>query len=182
MKNVNKLKEVIKKDADSQVKKIRSEASAEVAKIRAAAREQQRQFREAFDRRTAEMVDIIRRKTLAQARLGAKKDILAARESVMEELAIFLQSVDHKNPAYQKLLESRVKQAVKLLGKKLTVYCNKQDVVLCKKATSATVKEMDLIGGAILEDESGRRVDESFDTWLAESRDVMRQKIAEELE
>ena len=64
-----------------------------------------------------------------------------------------------------------------MLGKKITIYCNTKDKTTVSAALkTATVKSTDMAGGVILEDESGKRVDESIEARSARLRAEMRRQ------
>lgn len=181
MKGIEKIKKKIMAEAAAEVKKTRDVAKQEASRIRKRNKEERDAYERRYKERSAALVESYKQKTLAQARLDAKKEGLQKREELIDAfISEVLEELDHAGKAYERLLQELFKENLPYLEGSVTITCAERDVSLVKRLTTKgevrTSKE--LSGGLLLEDGSGKRIDESLDAILGRKRDEIRQAVA----
>ncbi|MFH1590591.1 MAG: V-type ATP synthase subunit E [archaeon] len=122
-------------------------------------------------------------KTVALARLEEKKRFIERREDIISGMIESAVKDIRKSKDYGKYLKDTIKTSASQLGKGLVVWCNKADVSAVKSAASslkikAETKAGDMVAGVILEDSSGKRIEETIEARLERNRDEIRKAAA----
>lgn len=184
-RGIEKIQKKILGDAEATAKEIRDQARKKVNAFKKARKKEAAAYEEKFKERTALLVENYIQESMAQARLDVKKSLLAEREAIIKEaIQDALQSIDHKSKAYEEFLARIIKEQKATLHGKLTFTCSKNDQRLVEKLVEKYAKgakvttSTALTGGLLVEEEGGRRVDESLEALLKRKRDVIRQEIA----
>ncbi len=181
MDGIEKIKRKIAADAAAEAKKVAKAAKQEATLIKKRGKERRAELVARHEERMSSLLENHRQKTLAAARLDAKKTVLAERERLIEILIEeSIRSIDHAGDAYRRFLERTLANALpRLTGDGITIRCAQQDIALVSRlATRANILAAPLEGGVILEDASGRRIDESLRAVIARRRDTLRQEAA----
>ena len=187
---LEKIKQKIMEDAKTIVKEIMNAAKKESDKIN----ETNKSNAEAYKKRAQEKlksdVKLFINKTMAQARLKSRRVYLEKREKLMESLIEHvLTKFERKSKDYEKYLETIIAKNLKYLTGDVSIFCNKKDLSLVKsldekikkaddsKISNIKIKEADIIGGLILEDSEGKRINESIDSKFERVKQKIRQDV-----
>lgn len=175
MDNLEKIKNKILKQAEKQSKEIWDIADKEIKSIQKKNKEELDKIKKAGDKEIKNAVKVFKDKTLAQARLKAKSEFLEKREEMMQSIITdAVKSLEKRPKEYQDFIKNSIK---KLDLGKITIYGNKEDKELIKKADSSiTFKETDILG-IIVEDNKQRKIDLTIPTLLNIKINEIRQKI-----
>lgn len=182
MEGIEKIKEKIIAEADTEIKKIDNELKAQVDEIKKENKEVVGEIKRKGEAEKEHEIKLFRDKTLAQARLKVKRNYLETREAIINEFIEEGAEKAVKKDSYKKFLEDLIKKNKDFLEKNFVVYCSSKDKnvvskILHKLRLKNKVKEMEINGGVILEDSEGKRVNESLASILERKRDELRQKI-----
>jgi len=179
------IKEKIIADAESQAKEILANAEAEAQKIFDVKADDANKHKAEGMEKIKLSVKLYEDKELAQARLKAKRLFLEEREKLLNELiSDFTTKFDRKG-LYPKFLEKILKSNKNLLSGMIVITCDTKDKALVEKLVKKTnyakskVQTTPMNGGIILEDDSGKRVNESLENILEMKKREVRNKLAQ---
>lgn len=177
---IENITEKIVAETDAEAKRIKETAKRETAKVEKQSKARQEEHKRRFDERTEVLLASLTQKSLAQARLEVKKRHLRKREELIDGfIGDVFAEMDRKGKEYERFIAAILAENLAHLSGAITITCAKQDVPLAiKLAKDASVKAGNVDGGIILEDATGKRIDESFDALLARKRDAIRQAAA----
>ena len=183
MEGAKNIKETILNEARKEAEKIREETRKEVEKVQKEQASEQEQISSRGKEQRDKKVSLLKDKTLAQARLHAKRALLIEREKIIEGFVIdAVEGIDHGSAAYGKFMKKLVSSNTKSLSGEITYYCSKKDLALVKKLVGeGTVEPTTISGGIIVENDAGKRIDESLTVHVERSEDKIRKTIAKEL-
>ena len=127
-------------------------------------------------------------RTLAQARLNNKREYLKTRETLIEELVKDVTENLARDASYKNLLKSLIKENIRILKKPFKISCDTQDEKIVEtiikelKIKEATVHTEQLLGGVVIEDSTGKRINDSMSSLLERKRNDIRQGIVKLIE
>lgn len=187
MMSIEKIKEKIIKDAEAEAKKLTESAKAEAEEIKKQNKKIVDLYKENRDREITSEIKLHKDKTLAQARLDAKSKFLEEREKLISAFIYeALEGIDRRSKEYRSYLEHSLKEALKDMEGKVTVYSDRSDSALLKSIFSSlkfskyTLQSSDNLGlGVVIEDSGSRRTDLTINARLELVREELRQKIVE---
>ncbi len=176
MKGIEKLKKKIMGDADEIVKSRLRESRKERKSLQEKQRQFLKEYEQSYEERTRALVRALQQQSLAKARLEAKKAYLIKREEIINGLVTeVLEELDHSGREYEHFLKDILERTLPQLGSHVTIRCCQADTSLVKRLTKNNIIADDTIGaGLILEDTTGKRVDESISALLQRKKDEIR--------
>lgn len=188
---LQKIKQKIKEDAEKNVKQIVGEAQKEVNIINEANMKEAEAYKDKAEEKLKLDVKLFINKTLAQARLKSRRACLEKREKLMtgiieEVLAKF----NRNSKEYKQYMEKIIAEDLNCLAGDVTMFYNKKDLNLVKSLAGRAkenpenpqiknikIKESQLIGGLILEDSEGKRINKSIDSKFDRTKQKIRQGV-----
>ncbi|MFH1722815.1 MAG: V-type ATP synthase subunit E family protein [Candidatus Altiarchaeota archaeon] len=181
---LNELEEELTANAEKEISAIKNASEHQESSILSDARNKAKEIKaEALSEGKAR-AESERRGALASARLEAKRILNQAREEAvnenLNEIREVLSQIRDDN-RYPKILQNLVDEGLKELGDDSTVYVNKGDEKLVK-AKKISEKEIESVGGVIIESSDGRiRVDSTIDSLFHQKTEYLRRQIFSEL-
>ena len=187
---LEKIKQKIMADAKTNVKKIMDETKKEADKINEANKSNAEAYKKKAQEKLKSDVKLFINKTMAQARLKSRRVYLEKREKLMESLIEdVLTKFERKSKDYEEYIEKILANNLSYLMGDVSIFCNKKDHSLVKslvdnikrgdesKISNIKIKEADIIGGLILEDSEGKRINESIDSKFERVKQKIRKEI-----
>jgi V/A-type H+-transporting ATPase subunit E len=182
MEGIEKIKEKIIADANTEIRSINKEIDAQIEEINMQNEGILEEIKKKGMKEKDREVSLIRDKALAQARLKAKRVYNEKRENIIS--GIIEKGIEQalKSDKYHGFLEKLIKENKSLLEKDLIVYCNERDKdvvssIIKRLGLNAKVAVSDISGGVILEDKTGKRVNQSLSSVLDRKRDELRHNL-----
>ena len=185
IEGVEKIKEKMMDEANSEYERIVSEAKKKASEIAENNKKKVEGFITSEKEKVASEVHLFTSKEIASFEMSKRKDFMERRENIINEIIDEAVSTINKKKEYENFIEKNLKEYTALLGKKVEVLCSSKDIDLVKKMISklnldANVEEASIKGGFILEG-SDKRIDMSLESILEEKRSTVRQKVVEAL-
>lgn len=167
MDTIQKIKHKILKEAKDEIDEINKAANEEISALKTDNKEKIKQFKLDYDEETVKIADQLKQKEMAKARLEAKKEIISKREAIINDMVDDSIGKVRTQKDYDKFLKSLIDKNIKLLDVDLEVDCNKNDAPKVKKIVAkAKINNADIMGGVVLKDGSGKKMDFSVESVL----------------
>lgn len=165
---IEEVKKEILDNARAQAKLIMKEAEKERSELLGSAESRIESIKERIEKDAERSISQYRSMTLAESNSIVKKKKLTLERDLIEEVVSLVIAGLDKLPAKKR--EEHLKKILASQSKEFSkVYCAKKDLPLVKKSKPA---EMDIIGGAVLENNEGNvRLDLSYDTMLSSAKE-----------
>jgi V/A-type H+/Na+-transporting ATPase subunit E len=165
------LKEKVLKDAKKEEERILKDAKTQADLLKSQIVKEVSIYEEESDKKVNQKIKMMEVKILASSALEVKKKNLSIKESLIKEsFDTAINKIDKKLtlPARKKLINNLLKKAEKEIEIGI-VFCNAKDKKLIE---SKKLKEIDILGGVIVENKEGTvRIDYSFETLIDEIKE-----------
>lgn len=177
------IKKKIISDAEREAKKLMDEAEAKAKEMIDAKKEAIESYKAGEQENIKRKAKLYQDKELAQARLKAKREFLEAREKLLDELIAEFTKNFERDKLYEGFIEKTLKENKNVLGKNVTITCDTRDKETVEKLAKKTgyeaeVRTSKITGGVILEDEEGKRVNESLESIMQRKKREVRNRLA----
>lgn len=186
--SVGDVKDVIEKlrlDAKRRAKEIIREAEVRAKKI---IEEAERKWEERAKERRKEIIENAEKEAqviISEARRKARIIIASAKYEVVEEVFKQAKKELRKKTDIKGSLNNLLRESLVHITKPSIIYVNKDDITILKEIISnlglenIEIKEIDILGGLIVESVDGVKVDNSYDTRLKRAKESLVNKLAE---
>ena len=182
-----KIKEKIISDAKKKAEKLLSEADVTSRQNTEAAKQEAEKLKKAERKKIELEVKLMIDKGIALARLNARKAFIKKREELINSIIDEALSNIRKSSKYASFLTKVFKENAKFLEGNITVYCDEADLKLVKESLKKAGLKADVnpsnvsngSGGIIIEDSTGKRIEETIQARLERNRDEIRKAVAE---
>ncbi len=180
------------------IERIENDAQRKADNILAREEDKAEELKEEIKREKERKLDEIRKKKerdiktmknriLSQAKLEARKKKLNIREEMMEKVFDKAKTkIKNTDPSeYKEYLKDAVEKSVDVLGKDITIYCNKKskdivkDIVDNIDSSINLDDSLDSIGGIKASSEKGAEIDLTFEANLERIKKDLRKEISD---
>lgn len=167
--SLNDIRERIVKQAEREAQKVLEEGNTQAAEIVSSAEKISKDAKQKSWDDLNSMLDNMRAKKIAGAELEAEKLVLNKKKELINEVFDAVrEKVQKLDKASRKAHVEKLQEDAKKEIKVSKVFCNEAD----KEFVSGKAETADIIGGIIVEDESGKMsLDLSYDTLLESLRE-----------
>ncbi len=186
MENAKSVIEVLRKQAREKAEKIISDAEKRAGNI---VREAEERWKKIAEEEKKKIIDKARTEAqaiLSEARREAKLEIARARNEVIEEVFRKAKESIRKKVDIEESLRNLFADAARQLDNIARVYVNPEDENAIRKILKEMkIKDVEIIkidsilGGVIVEDKDGVRIDNSYNTRFERARESLLNKLAE---
>lgn len=178
-----RIKDKITNEAQAQAKETLSAAEEEAKSYELEKKDAVTKYAESELEKIELERQLLEDKMLAQARLQAHKEFLNAREQLIDDLIEKALSTFKRDTEYKKFMKKLLLFHKALMKEPVTLTVAKADIALGIDSLAAakikgTVKEGKIIGGFIMEDAEGKRIQETLNSRLERSKDEIRMQIS----
>lgn len=187
MEGTKKIQEKILADADREIEKIMEEAKSQIDEIKKEGRNKIELIKKKSGKDIQHEIKLYEDRVLAQKRMEVNRDYLKTREDIVN--SFIERAIDNIDSLaeYEDFLENIIKRNKDFLGKDVKLFCNEKDKNKVKKILEKLklhfdIRESEIKAGIILEDDAGKRINESLQSVLELRRNELRKKIIEMME
>ncbi|MDA1196344.1 MAG: hypothetical protein O2779_00060 [Nanoarchaeota archaeon] len=182
MNGAENIKKEMLEEAQQEVEKIQKEVAEKIDVLK----KEHGSIRDAYETQRkheiARAAALLTDKTLARTRLQVKRNYLIEREKVVESIVKSASKVSHSDKVYQNYLKALVNEHVGSLKGKITIHCNSKDVSYVSGLVDGiAVEEADIDGGIIVENDAGKKINESFLESIERRMDMVREVVVKHL-
>lgn len=182
------IKDIIEKlrlDAKRKAKEIIREAEIRAKKI---IEEAERKWEERAKEKREEIIKNAEKEAqviISEARRKARMIIASAKYEVVEEVFKQAKNGLRKKIDIKSSLNNLLRECLVHITKPSIIYVNKDDITILKEIINdlglenIEIKEIDILGGLIVESVDGVKVDNSYDTRLKRAKEALVNKLAE---
>ncbi len=174
----------LKEEAEEKAKKIIEEAEKKALEI---VREAEEKRKREAERKRRELLEEARRDAqiiLSEARREARMIVARVRYEVVEEVLRRVRESIRERIDLKSSITNLLKDSLSQIGRPTTIYINGEDEDIVKGVIKelgiedVKIVKTDILGGVIVEDEDGNKVDNSYDTRLKRASETLVGKIA----
>ncbi len=185
---VGDVKDVIERlrlDAEKKAEEILREAEKRAEEI---IKEAEKKWREEAEKKRKEIIEKAKKESqiiVSEARRKARMIIASAKYEVIEEVFRRAREELRKKVNIRSSLNNLLRESLAHITKPSTIYVNKDDVDILREIINdlgledVEIKELDILGGLIIESIEGVKVDNSYDTRLKRAKETLVNKLAQ---
>jgi len=185
---VGDVKDVIERlrsDAKKKAEEILREAEKRAEEI---IKEAEKRWREEAEKKRKEIIEKAKKEAqiiVSEAHRKARMLIASAKYEVIEEVFKRAKEELRKKVDIRSSLNNLLRESLVHISKPSTIYVNKDDIGILREIINdfgledVEIRELDILGGLIIESIEGVKVDNSYDTRLKRAKETLVNKLAQ---